>query len=539
MVILDENFKKFIDILREIESAISSQASESIDKIPPLGDLLLRSLGTRIPANDFQYREKISEHIDFPIARYDELISSIANLYSGSIRPYSNNFFLNIHPAPNLYAVAAACLSLYHNIDGLMDEYSGSALLYEQKIIREVSSWIGWNNAAGTSTSGGKATISYAIRSALSKVHPDYKSKGIPKKTVILASAGIHYSLIQTVSILGLGTENCWLIPMTKSNELDCDALRGMLQKAWSDRMNVAAIICCGGSTIDFQCDNLTDVYKTVRNAYKDFNVAKLPHLHVDSVIGWQFFSLNTSWMQSQTAQQLTKLSIDNISEIKNRFGGIQYFDSCGADFHKNGFCPIASSFYIAKNNRFMKDLALTKNIEPFTNAKLGQHRPYLYTIENSRNISGVFSAWAVLAQYGRDGLEKALLELYLSKENFQKAFKKSSHFAPILSNGLGVEISFGVANCTNNQNSIDFANDLRGFCDYCKELSFLGYNIPLFGIVQDNNDCNLLIYPNRFVSSEDAERVVADLEQLWEKYNNTERKCIERPFSSKADPIK
>ena len=526
----NERFAAYIQLICELESRLCDRASSIRKRQTGIEGLSTENMGARFPSSSFQYSRALNDETIYPIGD-EKLMESILPLFDGAVCPGSDMFLLNIHPNPDVLAAAVACLSMYHNIDGLMDEYAGTALLYEQKIAREIGSWAGWQYASGVSTSGGKGTVSYALRAAFAKSYPDYLKKGVPDKTVIIASEGAHYSLAHTVSILGLGVDNCLLVPMGDDFSMDCFQLSNTLNLAWGKGYTVAAVVCCGGSTINFHCDDLTKVFRTICKVREQYPNAAIPHLHVDAVIGWQYLALTEKFVFCSDVSDITK---QKISEIQRRLLGVKHFDSFGADFHKNGYCPTSSSFYIEKSGSFMTNLTIGEHIGEVLNASLGQHRPYKYTVENSRNIGGVFSAWTILAKYGRSGLAKALLEFYVTMENFSLAFAQSELFSKYTTKTLGWEVIFEINESVFE--NFHISKTTRDFVDYCKELTFVGYATPLIGYVKEND--KMLIFPNGLVSIDKAKEIVRLLEVCLQEYCQSCELQDGRPFSSVDDPV-
>ena len=480
----------------------------------------INQMGPRFPATPFLYSKKLANNNDLQTRSVEtNYINELLRFFKGAVRPESTNFLLNIHPQPDAYALAAACLAIYHNMDGLMDEYSGEALLIEQQLIREIGTWAGYANALGTGTAGGKITTLYAIRAALSRISSDYLKTGIPNKTIVITSAGAHYSLRHTISILGIGTSNCWEIPMDENGAMNCTVLADTLRKAWNHRYKVAAIICCGGSTIDFHCDNLKDVYETVIFTIGDYPEESVPYLHVDAVIGWQYLSISSLTSKENESLSMSLSTRERIEKANQRLKGIKFFDSFGVDFHKNGLCPISSSFFISKDNHFMADLSLDDDYVSFSESHLGQHRAYRYTLENSRTLHGVIAAWSVLTRLGRIGIANYLIDLHSSREAFEATINTLPEVELTRQASLGWEVLFHIRSCNESDSNILSPKMTSEFFHYCSDLCYKGYNIPLFGIVPTKDNYSLLIYPMRKYSIDETFKILRTIISLWRNF--------------------
>ena len=162
-----------------------------------------------------------------------------------------------------------------------------------------------------------------------------------------------------------------------------------------------------------------------------------------------------------------------------------------------------------------MWQLSVENYEEHFPNMFLGQHRPYKYTIENSRSMHGVAAAWTILNKYGRCGIAKYLIEMHTSRNNFEKAIENSELLCLDNQKSLGWEVIFRTKYITDDE------NDFRKFIGYCNNLIKNGANIPLIGLFPDQEGDKLLIFPMKYYSTEDAKSIILSIENRWKEYQS------------------
>lgn len=401
-------------------------------------------LGAKFPIDSFCYDDILRDSAMPPEGRTsNEVFKKFANILDGAFRPQSQSSVFNMVPTPLFDATAAATLMQIYNNNCIMDSYGGKSILYEQQVARSIGRLIGWENAYGISCNGGKLTLYYAIKSAILKIDVNSPQKGIPNDLVILTAEGAHYSLEHTCSMLGLGADKCIRIPRNSTDGISSQALKQTFIQQIKNKKRVAAIICCGGTTLDFVSDHTQLIYSAVKEIVDQYKLDYFPYLHLDSVIGWLWFTfLNKSDDEIQALtnhQNITR----KISIVINKFKDVKNFDSVAVDMHKNGLCPYSSSFFIARNRNI-----ITGNVENEGKKKLsyGNIKAFEYTLENSRPSTGVASAWVALQRLGISGYRKYLIELMSSSEKIKQALKHKNIFTIMNESSLGWEIIFSIS---------------------------------------------------------------------------------------------
>ncbi len=311
----------------------------------------------KFPAKPFDYLDELDQLGEPGGATDEEVLAEVDAFFRGALRPESPFCLFNSDFRPTVEATAAACLTVMNNVNGLMDAFGGESLLVEQKVARTVGRWAGWPSAMGISCNGGKLTMFYALRCALTRAQAGSLRSGIRRRTVIMCSAGAHYSVEHVAALTGIGAENVFRVPLDAYGAMRPEALAAMLDAAHAEGVCVAAVVCSGGTTIDFCCDDTTAVGGVVDRFVGSHGLKQRPYLHFDGVIGWAYLAF-----AGLSEDELAAIVPDDpirgrIAEVLRRAAALERFDSLGADFHKTGLCPYPSSFFIARERRFMDEL--------------------------------------------------------------------------------------------------------------------------------------------------------------------------------------
>ncbi|MCX4029682.1 glutamate decarboxylase [Endozoicomonas sp. SM1973] len=485
----------------------SPRSSENSDQLPPQSEFFHNSgryidhffeklkygyqciqakeaQGPKFPVNAFCYEEKIEKNLICETGKNSEqVLEALANIVDGSIRPQSPHAVFNMVPNPMLDTIVAASLMQLYNVNAIMDTYGGKALLFEQQVARSIGKLIGWDQATGIACNGGKITLFYAIKSAITRIASDADQKGIPNDLVILTADGAHYSLEHTCSLLGLGTQQCIRVPIHSSNGMQANELKAAFESQIAKGKRVAAIIACGGTTLDFLCDNTQVIHNTVTEVVDSHQLDYFPYLHLDSVIGWLWFSFlqaPTSIYQKMNIHPDIQLKIQSVLD---KLQGMHRFDSFGVDFHKNALCPYASSFFISKA------LAITTRTENDGSVKerqYGELRAFDHTLENSRPASGIASAWTALQRLGKQGLRAYLAQLLASAEQIKASIRRYQHAAVLNDSSLGWEVIFTLNPSTTLAQQYEPHQLHEDFYRYITERTNMGDDVPSISIIKD-----------------------------------------------------
>lgn len=487
-----------------------------------------KDLNPKFKVNTFSYNEILDEvAIPEKGASSEEVFENLAELFEGSIRTQSPYSLFNMVPSPLIDTVAASTITQLYNTNSLMDSFGGKVLLFEQKIARMLGKLAGWNDAHGVACNGGKLTLLYAVKSAISKIDPDSRNKGIDKNLVVLTNESSHYCVEHVCSILGLGSDNCIRIKSEDGWKMNIKNLLETIEEQHKNGKKVAAIICAGGTTINFACDDTVSVYKNVKELFENSNQDYFPYFHLDSVIGWLWMNF-IGVSESELNEKIPNKKIRNkIMEVVKRIEGVSNFDSFGVDMHKNGLCPYSTSMFISKTDDNFDYLNDGKYSYGEDDYEFGNFRAYRYTFENSRPATGIVNSWIAMNRLGRTGFQDYLIKLKDISEELKTKLEESEKIS-ILNKSLGWEIVFDIDfNRIEKKYNGSYESIAKEFMQYCWDEVNAGKVVPLISIVPeykiypgDINHTAFLIFPmSMYLDSEIISDIVIKLNETIDEF--------------------
>lgn len=356
----------------------------------------------------------------------------VADLFNGVSRWHSPRTMYNVAPPPVLPTVVGKTFTALYNPNLVLDTASGESMVTEQKVIKAVAGYVGWDkeDAGGIFTFGGKATTIYGLKLGLKKCSPDSYTKGVKDDVVVLSTNAGHPSHISDAGWLGIGTENVMRLKTDTDGRVDLDDLRQAIITNVKAGKKIAAIIISGGSTNNMVVDPIEQVV-TLRDALtRDLNLEYTPHVHVDAVVGfpWIFFK---NYDFKQNPLNINAPATKRISRIIDDLRGLYAADSFGVDFHKMGFCPYVSSLFMVKEK------------SSFSGPNDPSIAPFAYTIENSRSGDGPNSAFVALNVLGEVGFQTIIAHLTEVAIHLQESIDKDGLFEVVNRTGLGSSVMF------------------------------------------------------------------------------------------------
>lgn len=439
----------------------------------------------KFPAAPFDYLTELDGLSSDHPATDAELLDEIARFFRGAQRPESPYCLFNTNVLPTVDATAATWLATLHNVNCLMDAFGGESLLVEQKVARTVGRWAGWPRAMGIACNSGKMTMHYALRLAISRAQPMSLRTGLRGHFVVFCSASAHYSVEHVAASVGIGADNCIRIPVDAGGRMVPSALWTAMAEAHGNGAIVAAVVCCGGTIVDFSCDDTGAVHEIVERFAQEHGLVRRPHLHFDGVLGWVYLAFR-GVSQDDLAVRIPEPPIRRrIAEVASRCAALDKFDSIGVDFHKTGLCPETSSFFIAPDRRFMDELGSGDYEYSESDFKFGKFRAYRYTFENSRSTAGILAAWVNLRRLGRDGFGEYLLGLHRARGAVEQAIERHGHFAVLNNENLGWEVLFHVP-FDHAGGDTEYREIAVAFMEHCWRRVQEGHDLPLFSIVPE-----------------------------------------------------
>jgi glutamate/tyrosine decarboxylase-like PLP-dependent enzyme len=366
-----------------------------------------------------------------------KLVKLIADSFKGAPRWHSPRTMFNVAPPPLLQTVASTTLTSLYNPNIVYDTASGEIAVVEQKVIKAIAEYIGWDcqKAGGSFVFGGKATTLYGVRLGLEKCSKESSLLGVKEDIIVLSTKVCHPSHADIGDLLGIGSKNVIRLNVDSESHVDLKEMQKTIEDAVKNGRKIATIIISGGTTNDMAVDPIKEVVELRDKLVGQLGLSYRPHVHVDSVVGfpWIFFK---DYDMEKNSLSIGEAAKEKISKIIKNIRNLNYADSFGVDFHKMGFCPYISSLFMVKDKT------------PFYKGKdslvrFGRYTPFEYTIENSRPASGPMSTYIALNSLGVKGFQNIIAHHTEMAANLQDALEKTGQFEIINKAGLGSAVMF------------------------------------------------------------------------------------------------
>lgn len=447
--------KKFITIFNELDKNVSRY---DCDK--PI-------LSGKIQKYNSFLKEK---HLSNKGKDYSKLMKEFSELFQRAVVWEHPGTMINITPPSNIVSIVAAAYTSLYNPNFAQDESSGYLMTSELIVSKYLSEIVGWNfkKSRGIFTFGGKGTNMYAAKIGIKKAIPDCNEKGITDDVVVFSSEKSHPCHSEICDWLGIGKNSCKKITVLKNGRIDISKLELQLRDCIENNIKIGCIILNGGTTNELVIDPIKEVTQLRDMLVKEYDLSYVPHIHVDSVIGWAWLFFK-KYDFSSNPLNMSNTEMLKIKSMKNKISEIKYADSFGADFHKTGFCPYVSSIFMAKNFSDVTSLGNKKNKET-ENMVFGEYSPFEYTLELTRSSLGPVSAYIALELFGIEGFQKIIYTLFSNCEYIRDLLNQSQQFDVINKETEGIATLFvALPNEQNNYNDyILYSEDkINNFIEY------------------------------------------------------------------------
>lgn len=375
---------------------------------------------------------------------YQEILRDLSPLFENLPNWNNPGTMINVIPPVNIMALSFSSYAALYNPNFAQDTYAGHLITAELEVTKYLADLINWDwhKSKGIFTFGGKGTNLYATKIAISKINYDSHSNGVENnKYFMLSSQNAHPCHYQVCDWLGLGTSACIEIPCLANGEVDLDKTESIIDENIAKGKKFLGFNLNGGSTNEIYVDPVKKIYDLNQKMVNRYNLDYIPHIHIDSVIGWVFlFYKDYDFHKNELNIPFSHLS--KIEKLYNRVKQFEYADSLGIDFHKTGFCPYISSLFICKDEKDYYSLNNEKKVS-LDDLEYGNYNPYNTTLELTRSSQGALSALVSLKSLGIKGFQEIISKLFSSTEYFREKFKKNTDIVLLNPNTEGFATLF------------------------------------------------------------------------------------------------
>ena len=388
----------------------------------------------------------LDKHISENGLMLSKVLADFSTLFQRAVIWEHPGTMINITPPANLISIAASAYTSLYNPNFAQDESSGYLMTTELIVAKYLSELVDWNykKARGIFTFGGKATNMYAVKIGLKKAIPDSIQNGISnQKIVVFSTEKSHPCHSEICDWLGIGKKSCEKIKVLDNGMIDIDFLEKRLRYSIENGISIGCIIVNGGTTNEIIIDPIKKVVELRDRLVKEYNLSYIPHIHVDSVIGWAWLFFK-KYDFEKNSLNMSNSEIKKIKSMKNKISEIKYADSFGADFHKTGFCPYVSSIFMAHDFNDVTGLGNKKD-KGIDNLSFGEYSPFEYTLELTRSSAGPVSAYIAMELFGIKGFQKLLYNLFTNCEYIRECLDNHNSFEVINKETEGIATLFVV----------------------------------------------------------------------------------------------
>lgn len=397
----------FLDYMSESKEVLHQYMED-------LEQLIEKKINHEFPYITGRFDKNLKEFLEnkqlnnFP-QEYRRVLEDISSYFSETTRWHHPYVMNNIKTPVNLLALAVIYNTLMYDPNLAGDTNCGQMAFAELEVIKYIADLIGWNweKSGGYFTFGGTSTILNAVKVGLNKCLNDACDLGVKQDVFIVSSEQGHSAHADVCNWLGIGKKNCIRVPVNENYQMDIKKAENIISNEIESGKQWAGIIGCGGTTIQTIVDPLYEIYKMRERIVARYNLPYLPHFHVDSVVGWVWLFYN-KYSFEKNRLELSQRAIEKLQNMSMLIKDVKFADSIGIDFHKTGFCPYASSLFIAKEREDVYALNGKKSI-PIEQIEYGNYSPSTYTLELSRSATGSISALTSLKLFGIEGYQKLL----------------------------------------------------------------------------------------------------------------------------------
>lgn len=419
----------------------------ALDAMFPLGDRaarlgsLIRSGGSVLDSGQPRFGERKfgtqeslmrdfgTELDDHPARDVAELVDSIASGFlTDSVNWRSPALQYNLGAPTTLPSVALYSIGLDANVYLINDGLAGNVIAAEMAVSSILSGLAGIpkSMARGLFVFGGTGTIAYAIRCGLVKSTPDIIENGVSKDTFVAVSEDAHFSHARSSRWLGLGSRQIEVLPVDEQRRTILDKSMAAIKARFDRGERLATIVLSGGTTYDHSVDDVVEFRQFVEDITRQYKLDYQPHIHVDSVIGWEWLVFRGAKLEE--IKDLDSRTVRLLGEQAALVSSaVQAADSWGVDFHKGaGASPIDCSMVQFNDGR---DLGYLNGSSPLAEmhqlaSELSSYSPAEHTLETSRAGAKALAALGSLHALGVDGYQAVLAGLVEGAQVFRDRVK-------------------------------------------------------------------------------------------------------------------
>ncbi len=365
----------------------------------------------------------------------NKVVSMMIDIFFNGIPNWrSAKLQYNICAPVNSIAQVILSLSQELNIHNISTDFAGDCLQAERIISEMMGSLIDLpkDKVRGLFSFGGTASNMYAMKLAINKAVPNAGNKGVPPNIYIMITESAHFSHKTVADWLGIGIDRLIIIGADSEGRSDIKDAEVKARKIIEGGGTIAAFQLNGGPFYDFVIDDVNNFVDLRTRLIRDYNISFVPHIHVDSVIGWIWLMFN-GYNFDLNPLEIPSEILETLKKQFERIYQIRFADSWGVDFHKGlGGCPTPCGLFVSNNKDEL--LLLSKKQRGICDTHhLGNdwslEDPSDITLETSRSAGVALAAVASMLSMGKNDFRKFLANQVFYTKIFRDLISKEDNF--------------------------------------------------------------------------------------------------------------
>lgn len=382
-------------------------------------------LGHRLPLN---YDRARSAKLADKSSGVEQTIADMSDYLEGLMiwsHPHSQ---ANVSPQATIPSVIGQLFGALYNPNVIWDEASHRVGEAEVETASICADLIGYNPdaSAGFFTFGGTGTILYGAKLGIEKAVPGAIKTGVPGGLKVFSSDVGHYSKLNVLGWLGIGTDGLVTVPTDEDNSMVIEQLETLLRGSLDRGEKIACIIATMGTTDAFGIDNLQTIVSLRNRLAVEYRLPYLPHIHADAVIGWAWSVFN-DYDFDTNPMCFPPRALRSLWDTSANIRALGMADSLGLDFHKTGYAPYTSSLFLCKNRKDLELISRDLSLMPYI-FQFGNYHPGVFTLETSRCGGAILASLANLKLLGKEGYRTLLGHTVTMAEVLRERLEKSAY---------------------------------------------------------------------------------------------------------------
>lgn len=313
-------------------------ASETADWLgyleKTIAEYLSNNKSNKVPVVNYAKASELLSKLDLSLPDIGvsdhELKKDITDFLTYSVKTGHPHFHNQLYGGFNFWAFIGEILTALTSTSMATFEIAPVATLMERTLVDKMSACIGFRSIGergeGIMLTGGSNANMAAMLAARNVKYPEAKAKGAPTNLVAFCSKEAHYSFSKAANILGLGTDNLWLVDSDEFGKMDTTDLQRKISQTKEKGLIPYFVAATAGTTVK----GAFDPFEVIADICQKEKI----WFHVDGAWGG---------------------SVALSPEHKHLLKGSELADSFTWDAHKLMHIPLIASFILFKKEGALK----------------------------------------------------------------------------------------------------------------------------------------------------------------------------------------